>query len=448
MTAPTLHDYQKVAVEHLLRNPRAGLFLEAGLGKTAIVLRTLRPENLPVLVTAPKRVAENVWAEEAGIWRPDLRIVIAAGDPKTRARALASGADIVVIGRDNLADAVPLASSFRTFVIDELSGFKTRGTNRWKSARALCKDREYVWGLTGSPTPNGLMDLWAELFLLDRGERLGRTLTAYRGRFFYAGQQLPNGVVTDWILRPEAPAAIYGLVEDICLSMEAAGKLDLPPVRINHIKVPLAPQVKAAYKKMKQDLVVDLEVLEGVIHTAQNAAVLSSKLSQMTAGFMYHDDADIAPEQTYDVLHRDKVRAAEEIYEGTGSPIMVFYRFRAEAELLREVFKDKAYGPDTPDLQKRWNDGELPILLSHPQSISHGLNLQKGPGHTVLWASLTWSLEDWEQANARLPRQGQANPVTIHVLESPGTIDLAMWEAVMGKKTVQKALMDHLESPL
>jgi len=228
MTPPPLHDYQRTAVDHLLRNPRAGLFLDMGLGKTAVALTALTPAHLPALVTAPKRVTEHVWPVEARLWRPDLRVDIAAGSPAQRETALTSGADVVVIGRDNLSGAVHHAHRFRSFVIDELSGFKSRTSKRWKAARSITDPRggrrmPHVWGLTGTPSPNGLLDLWAELNLLDGGQRLGTTITSYRSRYFMPGRQLPSGIITEWVLRPGADKKIHALIEDICLSMGTDG---------------------------------------------------------------------------------------------------------------------------------------------------------------------------------------------------------------------------------
>ena len=450
-----LHDYQEIAVEHLHRNPRAALFLDMGLGKTAITLRALTPDHLPVLVTAPKRVAENVWAKEASIWRPDLTISVAKGDPRQRREALESGADIVVIGRDNLKDVLPYAATFRTFILDEISGFKTRGSLRWKTARKIVglklgktggpPTTRYIWGLTGTPSPNGLMDLWSQVFLLDGGERLGKTLTGFRGRYFLPGRQLANGVITEWFLRPESDHHIHALLEDICLSMDSVGRIDLPPVTYNQVSVPLPASVLKIYRTLKDTLVVDLALL-GEIHSAVNAAVLSSKLSQISAGFMYVDDADIRG-GIYDTLHQDKVKAVQEIVEGTGSPVLVFYRFKAERDMITAAMPGLVHSIDEPDAIARWNRGELPVLLAHPQSAGHGLNLQHG-GHTIVWASLPWSLEEHEQSNKRLARQGQQHPVVIHYLISPNTIDGSILVRLREKKSVQDALLEHLESPL
>lgn len=437
-----LHGYQQLAVDHLHRNPHAALFLDMGLGKTAVVLRALTPEHLPVLVTAPKRVAEHVWPAEAALWRPDLSIAVAVGSPAQRAAVLQGSADVIVVGRDVLRDAVPEQARFRTVVLDESSGFKTRNSLRWKTARKLVKSMPNVWELTGTPSPNGLMDLWAPTYLLDGGQRLESALTRFRSRYFRPGRQLANGVVTEWILRDGAAEKIHAAVEDICLSMDGEGRIELPPVTYNEVAVPLSPGTRRVYQRMKNDLVADLDLL-GDMHTAANAAVLSSKLSQITAGFLYSDAMD----GTSDTLHRDKVAALREIIEGTGSPVLVFYRFIAEREMIRAALPELVHTLDELGVLDRWDQGKVPVLLAHPASAGHGLNLQRG-GHTIVWSTPTWSLEEHMQGNGRLARQGQTHPVVIHYLVSPDTVDVAILDRLREKKTSQQALLDHLASPI
>ena len=401
-----------------------------GLGKTATVLQALTPDHLPVLVIAPKRVAENVWPVEASKWRPDLSVAVAAGTPAKRRAALASGADIVAIGRDNIKDVTP--GQFRTVVADEMSGFKNRGSARWKTARKITEAAAYVWGLTGTPAPNGMMDLWGQVFLLDRGEALETTLTKYRSRYFDAGRRLPNGVTIDWHLKPGARERIEDRLAPTCLSMRSVDHLDLPPVTINRVTVPMDSATSKAYARMAQDLVVQIE---DSTHTADNAAVLTGKLSQITAGFLYGEEGE---ETT--PIHTNKVSAAVEIVEGTGSPVLVFYRFRWEKEALLDALP-QARTVDEPGIVQEWNRGEVPVMLASPASAGHGLNLAEG-GHTIVWTSLpNWDLELWEQANARLARQGQTQPVVIHVLLSPDTVDTAMLARLQGKADLQQAVM-------
>lgn len=399
-------------------------------------------------------MAENVWSAEAELWRPDLSIAIAAGSPAQREEALTHGADITVIGRDVLADAVRHKQKFKTLVLDESSGFKTRNTTRWKIARKLCgipfqgdytPAMPYIWELTGTPSPNGLMDLWAQMFLLDGGKRLGKNLTGFRSRYFIEGARNAQGIVYEYLPRPEAADNIHALLEDICLSMESEGRIELPPVTYNTVAVPMPSAVRKVYKTFLSELVADMDVLGGEIHTAANAAVLSGKLSQITAGFSYVDDADLRG-YAHDVLHSEKINAIKEIVEGTGSPVLVFYRFTAERDrLLQEL--PGAVTIDEPDFIKKWNAGDIPVLLAHPASVGHGLNLQQG-GHTIVWASLTWDLEQYLQGNGRLNRQGQLHPVVIHHLVCPDTVDGAMLTRLTQKTTVQDALRSHLESIL
>lgn len=456
---PDLRPYQRVGVEHLRRNPRAALLYDMGLGKTATVLRALTPDHLPALVVAPKRVAEEVWAPEADLWAPGLRVGIAAGPPAKRAAALRSGLDLVTLGRDNLADAVPLAQrgTWRTLIIDESSGFKSHASKRFKMAKAMTypdKPRQprYVWELTGTPTPNSYLDLWSQIYLLDRGQRLYDGITKYRTRYFAAQHPLPNGVVPGWDIRPGASERIQELISDICLSetTESAG-VDLPPVTINRVDVPLPPAARAAYRQLERYFVANVDLLGGgqAMLSPANAAVLSGKLSQVSAGAVYRDPAMVAAhplEPSYDVVHREKVQAVQEIVAGTGSPVIVFYRYKAEAIMIRDAMPDLVHSPDEPDWYARWNRGEIPVLLTHSASIGHGLNLQAG-GHTAVWTTPDWNLELWDQGNKRLHRSGQASSVMVHVL-CASKIDRLVLERLAEKKTVQEVLMHYLESPM
>lgn len=491
-----LHQYQRDAVSFLRAHDRAGLFMEMGLGKTATVLSALKARHLPVLVVAPKRVAETVWPEEGAIWRPDLKVVRAIGTMKKRQEALEDRtADVIVIGRDNVADALPFARCFNTLVLDELSGFKNRKTNRWKAAARLAwanpklgvPEIPVVWGLTGTPSPNGLMDLWAEIFLLDGGDRLEDTLTKYRTRYFYPERVLPTGIVAKWGLREGSAPRIHAALETRCLSMSAEKLLkDLPAMTFNRVSVPLPPKAQRLYSAMANEFVVTIlepvdklaklnaaavrnEALReaGVdLHTrinavaaeyyedgdkvktftAASAAVVYNKLAQITAGFLYQQDehGERIP-NAVERIHDAKLNALEEIVDGTGSPVLVFYRYQAEKDAILKRLKDQAHTLDEPDAVNRWNAGELPVVLAHPASAGHGLNLQKGPGHTAVWTTLPWSLEEWSQANRRLARQGQAAPVIVHTLEAPESVDGYVFDVLTGKASTERALMDHLE---
>lgn len=427
-----LHDYQRRAVEHLHENPRAGLFMDMGLGKTATVLSALTLAHLPVLVIAPKRVAERVWPTERDKWRPDLSIAVAAGTAHDRLRAVGRRADITVIGRDNITD-VAGSTHFRTIVLDELSSFKNRKTKRWRAARKLCENAANVWGLTGTPVPNGLQDLWAQMFLLDGGQRLGRGITSYRDTYFTAGRRLPTGVVIDRKLLPGADETIYERIGDICLSMAAR---DLPPLTFNDVEVSLPTSARRVYESMRDELVADLDLV-GEVRTAVNAASLTNRLSQISAGFLYPDSDE--PERETIELHHAKIDALAEIVEATPTPLLVFHRYRYEADMIRTAFP-QARGIDERGVLDAWDRGEVPMMLAHPASAGHGLNLQYG-GHTIVWTTLTWSSEEWEQANARLARQGQTEPVVVHLLMTEDSIDYAPRAAVVEKVAVQDALM-------
>lgn len=439
---PRLHDYQRRAVEHLRTGGRgSGLFLDMGLGKTAVTLQALQPDHLPVLVLAPKRVATSVWPQEVRKWRPDLSIREAIGTPKQRANALSQArADVTVMTRDTISD-LKKSHGFSTIVLDELSGYKTKSTERWKATRRVVTQGDRVWGLTGTPAPNGYIDLWAQVFLLDGGARLGKTLTSYRDRYFTPGRRLPVvNIITEWIPKPGAIDRINELLEDLCLSMSADEYLTLPEISFNEVEVPLPGGTRKTIKELEDKLVADLQLL-GLgksIHTAGNAASLSMRLRQAGAGFLYED----RDPTRWSRLHDEKTQAVETIVNETGSPVLVFYQFRAEREaLLKRLPQAKTI--DKVDVIERWNRGEVPVLLAHPESAGHGLNLQHG-GHTIVWSSLPWSLEVWLQANKRLHRQQQQNHVVVHVLLAPGTPDRSIYEALAKKQKVQDALLDYL----
>ena len=432
-----LHGYQELARDFLRNRGRAGLFLDMGLGKTATCLSALEPRHLPVLVVAPKRVAEHVWPAERDLWRPDLTLALAAGTKAERAAALAAGADITVISRDNLADAV--GGKYRTVILDELSSFKSQSSMRWKTARKLTKPAEYVWGLTGTPSPNGYLDLWAQVYLLDNGQRLDTASGRYRTRYFQSFGQLPSGVQIDWRPRPGAEETIRGLIEDMCLYMSAEDELDMPPVINNTVLVDMPGPARAMYDQLKEDMLL---VVDDETYSASSAAVLSNRLSQLSAGFLYSDEQD----GTYTPIHKAKLDALGEIVEGTGDNVLVFYNFLAERDRIKAAFP-QARLIDEPGALAGWMKGEVPMMLAHPASAGHGLNLQHG-GHTMVWSSLTWDLELYQQACARLARQGQKHPVVIHSLQCRRTVDQVIAARLDTKGDTQYTLLDHLRSPM
>lgn len=430
-----LHGYQRRAVEHLHAHPRAGLFLEPGLGKTAVALSALTPEHLPALVIAPKRVAVRVWPKEVSIWRPDLDIAVAVGSPAKRQRLLGSKADIVTVTQDSIKD-VPEKHKFRTVIIDESHNFKSRDTQRWKFGRKITKRADHVWLLTGTPTGNSSMDLWAQAYLLDNGERLGTAITKFRSRYFTPAVVLDSGVVAKWKAKPGADQRIVQLVSDICLAMKAEDYLDMPDLFTNKVMVDMPAVAQKAYEGLRDDLVADLEILGSTIHTAANSAVLTNRLSQVTAGFLYGDETKAVTR-----LHSAKIDALRGIAEEAGSPLLVAYRFAEEARMIREAFPD-ARGVDDRGALDDWDRGKVPMLLAHPQAAGAGLNLQAG-GHHVVWTSPIWSMIDYQQFNGRLYRQGQGHPVIVHHLMAE-KVDREALLVVQGKKTLLDAVLDTL----
>lgn len=429
-----LHDYQVRAVKHLQANDRAGLFLEPGLGKTATVLTALTPDHLPAMVIAPKRVAQHVWPTETEKWRPDLTCVPAVGTRAQRQVSINKGADITVVTRDNLSDpeCLQLARRCQTLVIDESSSFKSSSSKRFKYARALSKAAPRCWILTGTPTPNGLLDLWSQVFLLDHGDRLGTGITKYRNKWFSPGRQLASGVVTEWIPHPHSFSQITTRLDDICLSMKAADYLTMPDRIMTDHLADTTRSVMRVYEDMLKTLVADLPRTS---IAAANAAVATNKLSQIAAGAMY------LPDGTTHHLHDFKTDVVGEILEGTTSPVLLFYNYAFERERLLDKFP-YAYTTDMPHALDKWNAGEVPLLLAHPAAAGHGLNLQGG-GHTIVWTTLPWSSELWQQANGRLWRQGQEHPVVIHrVLGYP--VDDAIALALDDKITLQDAVLKVL----
>lgn len=429
-------------MKFLQQHPRAGLFLDLGLGKTATVLSALTSEHLPALVVAPKRVAENTWPEERDLWRPDLSMAVAAGSPAQRADALQSDADIFVIGRDNVKDLGPVRDKFSTLVLDELSGFKSKGT-RWKVANALQQRTDHVWGLTGTPSPNGYLDLFYQIMLLDGGKRLGTRITSYRERFFYPGNRLPNGIITEWIMQDNADAKIKRLIEDLCLYMEADGRIELPPVSYPAHSLILPPDVMKFYRTLKRDMVADLDSL-GLTVSADSAGVLSNRLSQVSAGFIYETNP-VTLEREVTTVHTERIEMVKDLLEQATSPVLVAYRYQEEERLLLEL-------PGARSIREKgviqdWNRGDVPILVAHPASAGHGLNLQHG-GHTIIWTSPNWELELWIQFNGRLNRQGQKHPVVVHKIIAKDTVDKIIYRRLETKDSVQRDLLEHLRSPV
>ena len=439
----TAHGYQKKATERILQQKRVGLFLDMGLGKTVITLTAIKEliEDFAiwkVLVIAPKRVAEDTWSREHEKWDhlSGLRISKVLGTPAQRMKALKAEADIYVIGRDNVKWLVELMGKswpFDMVVIDELSSFKNPSAQRFKALRKVIPASDRVVGLTGTPSPNGLMDLWAEIYLLDRGERLGTTISAYREKYFRAGVR--NGyIVYKWEPYSYSQKEIERKISDICMSMSAEDYLELPERIDNEIKIRLSKKEMKQYNQMERDQLLRIDD-EAVV--ALNAAAVMNKLLQMANGSVYADGGDVVR------IHEKKLDALEEIIDTTGEPVLVFYSFRHDLEAIKKRIPDARELESSEDIA-RWNQGEIPVLLCHPASVGYGLNLQDG-GHVIVWYGLTWSLELYQQANARLYRQGQQKAVIIHHLIAEGTVDEQVMKALQHKDTSQSALLAALK---
>ena len=435
----TLHAYQEYAKDWILAHPYCGLLLDMGLGKTLTTLsaidelKNIFGINYKILIIAPKKVAEETWSTEIEKWDFDLTYSKVLGSTKQREQALAEEADIYLINRENIVWLVEYYKTkwpFGFVIVDELSSFKSSKAKRFRALRKVRPKIERVVGLTGTPAPNSLIDLWPQMYLLDRGERLETSQTRYKNKYFYPDKQ--NGhIVYSWGLRPGSEEAIYGQIEDICISMKAKDYLKLPPRTDNVVPVQLSNL--ATYKQMEQDLVLDFK---GQEVTAANAAVLVNKLLQLANGAIYDDEKQAIH------IHDDKLDALENIVEDSqGQPILVFYQYQHDLDRIKARF------PQAEELEDldRWNQGEIPILLCHPQSAGHGLNLQKG-GHIIVWFGLTWSLEYYQQANARLDRQGQTDPVIVHHLVAQNTVDEKVLRVLQGKEEKQDMLLEAVKA--
>ena len=457
MKRTDLHEYQNYCVDFLKKHTEAMLILEMGLGKSAISLTAIADlmfDSFDVgktLVIAPLRVAKTVWLEERETWEQAsfLQMSVMVGSAKQREVALAAPADIYVINRENVKWLVDYLEKrripwpFDMVVIDELSSFKNHQSQRWKALKKVRPKIHRIVGLTGTPAGNGLMDLWAETCLIDNGQRLGRFIGRYREAYFKAAGMNPyTGVVFNYVPLPGAEEAIYSRISDITVSMKALDYLDMPEqVAVRHY-VDMDAAERVAYDNMRDDLLVKLG--DDTIDAA-NAAVLSGKLLQMANGAIYNDAHEMKK------LHDKKLEAlADLIEQANGQNVLVAYWFQHDHERIQEYLTDLGYAPR--DLKSDadiadWNAGKIQVGLISPASAGHGLNIQKG-GHILIWFSLVWSLEMYQQTNARLWRQGQKEVVTIHHILTRDTVDEDVLKALEKKDTTQQNLIAAVKARL
>lgn len=453
LTEKNLHEYQQTTVGHIIENPKAGVFLDMGLGKTVSTLTALKwliyddLEINRVLVVAPKRVTESVWTAEAKKWShlKPLRLSRIIGSEKQRRAALAVKADVYLISRDNVSWLCGLYGGsklpFDMLVIDESSSFKNQQSQRFKALKAVQANFRRVVILTGTPAPNGLLDLWAQIFLLDRGERLGKLIGKYRDEYFKPNQR--NGdIIYSYKLRDGAESQIHEKIADICISMKAKDYLKLPKRITNYIDIEFSPSLMQQYEDFEQEQILQIinESEDGTV-TATNAAALSNKLLQFAGGAVYDDERNVLN------IHALKLEALEEIVEqASGKPVLVAWNYKHEEErILKKLAKYKPKALKKDEDIDEWNDGLINVMTMHPASGGHGLNLQTG-GHILVWYSPTWSLELYQQFNARLDRQGQTKPVVVHHLVSQGTIDNDVLRALDKKTTTQDDLLNAIKA--
>ena len=445
MSTFTPYPHQAAGIDWIIDRPACALFWGMGTGKTVTTLTAIDlllhdlMESGPVLVIAPKRVAENTWSKECAKWEHlhHLRVVKVMGTAKQRQEALTTAADIYVINRENvvwLVDTVGKRWPFPIVVIDELSSFKSAQAKRWKALRRVRGRIRRLIGLTGTPRPNGLEDLWPELYLLDQGERLGRTLGAFRARYLVP-EKMNGHIVYSYRPRDGAEAEVYEKLSDICMSIRKEDVLSLPGQIYEDVELTPSPALLKQYKQFERDKVLECLDADGEI-VAGTAAALTNKLLQFANGAIYDIEGGVHH------LHDIKLDALEEMLEEAGGdPVLVLYAYQHDADRIRQRIKCRAL--DKPEDIDAWNRGEIPVALAHPASIGHGLNLQDG-GHIIIWYGLTWSLELYQQANERLNRPGQRNVCRIYHLILKGTHDERVLKSLANKDQGQAAAIEAL----
>lgn len=443
------YPYQQYCIDSIIYNRAVGLFLDMGLGKTVITLTAIhnlrfnRWEVAKPLIIAPKKVAEATWSMEAQKWDhlKMMRIVPVIGTLQQRLRALATPADAYVINRENtqwLVEHFKNEWPFDMVILDESSSFKNSQSKRFKSIKLVRSRIRRIVELTGTPSSNGLEDIWAQVYLLDGGARLGKTLSSYRDKYFIPGKR-NRTTIFSYEPKDGSFDMIKSAISDICISMKASDYISLPDVLHNDIPVVLDSAALKAYTRLETELLLQID--ENTI-TAGSAGVLTGKLLQLCNGAIYDEN------KTAVAVHDCKIDAFLELIEQlNGQHALVFYNFQHDRDRLLEALVDtglrvRVYSQAKDESD--WNNGEIDVLLAHPASCGYGLNLQRG-GHHAIWFGLTWSLEQYEQANKRLHRQGQEHPVVIHHLVVKGCMDETVIEALQSKGNMQNTLMDALK---
>lgn len=444
-------EYQKRAIQWVVDKPRCCLFMDMGLGKSVCALTAILRlidscEVAKALVIAPKKVAEATWTSEAAKWDhlAPLRVAKAMGTASQRAAALKADADVYVVGRDSfvwLCKHFGGKLPFDMIVIDELTSFKSPKSQRFKAFRACASATERVVGLTGTPAPNGFIDLWAQMYCIDRGFRLGKSVSAYRAENFNC--RTWNNVIVKCELKKGHKQVIEKRISDICLIMQARDYLEMPDLIEVPALVDLPPDVMARYKEFEREKVLECKAeieKKGKSILATSAAALMAKLSQFANGAVYDADGEAHE------VHGEKLERLAEIVEAASGGVLVFYQYRHDIPRIAARLKGKAVKvyEGAADLEE-WNAGRIDVLLAHPASTAYGLNMQQG-GHYIAWFGTGWNLELYQQANARLHRQGQQHPVTVYKLICRGTVDETMDAAISSKRGLQQSLIDSLQA--
>lgn len=504
-----LHDYQIQAKDFIKQHESCALYLDMGMGKTLttlVALLEIKPQG-HILVVAPKTIARATWTDEIAEWEIPVRteslIVNQNGKGLSKAKRLEKYEQIYTnkpsmyfINRELLPDLVKYVTDnklkwpFPTVVIDEMQSFKSPKSERFKALKKIRPQINRVIGLSGTPAPNGLLDLWSQIYLLDMGERLGKTQTYYKNTFFDV-TRMYNGYAIDWAPKKQMPQLpfeqwinaaynmsvndyqrlyqnqkddinryyneylsnprsaedeIYSRVSDICMSMKNT-YIKLPQLIMQDVYVKMDDDEKKLYNELKAKSI--LEFGDDTATVAANAAVLSAKLLQLASGTLYTDDTtEVDGYRNYKEIHTKKLDMCKYIIDNTNSPVLIAYHFKSDAKRLLENIDDAVLFDKTPKMIHDWNEGKIKVLLVQPASAGHGLNLQKGPGHTMIWFTIPWSLEEYQQTNARLYRQGQQNNVTIYRLFTHGTLDSQVANAIKGKAMTQDGLLDAIKATL